>query len=742
MLRKRIDKAEFIDKAHIKIETTYAVDAGTLFVLYDGAVAVAHAAATESGKTLTVEFGIVFDFSADYFIGSAAFEDRAAVHKHLLLDDPEFIRLFENDEVQRLEYGAIVDEERGRTTFRLWAPLASAVSVNIYADGVGRRLKRVQMSERKIGMRKTGVWELTLEANLYGRYYTYTVTNYGVATETVDPYARSCGANGVRGMIVDLKAASPEGWERDARLYESDPRAADTPIVWEAHVRDFSISPDSGMRFKGKYLAFTESGTVVPGKPELKTGVDYLKALGVTYVQLNPVFDYATIDESDMSVADDTKDAFNWGYDPQNYNIPEGSYATDGTRGEVRVREFKQMVAALHRAGIGVIMDVVYNHTYQTHGQALHDTVPFYYHRTDAKGEFTDGAGCGNETASERTMCRKYIVDSVVYWAKEYHIDGFRFDLMGIHDKLTLRAIRNALDALDGGNGRKILMYGEPWAGFGYKTPESYVRRVAATNGKGFGKYTDNTDNALTVQLYFDDRLNELPTRVGVFNDGGRDGLRGNLWDGEPGRGWASGNYADTGNVQRMIEGGAGMFGGGKNLGTGSRNVAYASAHDNYTLWDQLAGKKHGAETPMFYDYADEARMKMCMLVHAAYLMSCGVPFMLAGEEMCRTKYGNENSYKSPPKLNRIEWGRQKAFAPVLNNVKALIWTRRKWSDRLFSYEKSTSPDFAWGDFSGSDAARGRIVFNRGADIKLSLFLDPETLSAEVKINGETIVKV
>ena len=397
---------------------------------------------------------------------------------------------------------------------------------------------------------------------------------------------------------------------------------------------------------------------------------------------------------------------------------------------------------ALHEAGIGVIMDVVYNHTYQTQGQALHNTVPYYYHRLNDKGGLADGTGCGNETASERSMYRKYIVESVLHWANEYHIDGFRFDLMGIHDKITLAAVRDALDATDGGKGKSLLMYGEPWAGFGYQTPASYTQRVSATQTEisGAGKYSSNANNKLMAYMYYDDQITELPARVAIFNDSGRDSLRGNLWDGQPGQGWVNGSPGSVGGVKKMIEGGAGGTGSGKHMGLGSRNVAYAAAHDNYTLWDQLVGKKHGTETPLFYDDPVADRIKQCKLVSAAYLMSSGIPFMLAGDEIGRTKYGNENSYKSPQKLNYINWSRQEAFAELYNHFKALIKARKDNSAELFSYMRaSETAGFSTGSFTGSNDGIGRIVFNRGA---LALDLNASTLSGTVKIGGKTITAI
>lgn len=659
------------------------------------------------------------------------------------IDSAAFIRRYECEDTRRCVLGA--SYTRQGTTFRLWAPFAHSVALKLYESAISTDAKTVVMKKRIVGGNWGGVWELFVDGDLNGTYYNYVVANPDAVRETVDPYAKACAANGVRGMVIDLRSTDPAGWENDKHLYAIDRAAADVPIIWEVAVGDFSAAPDSGMKYKGKYLAFTERGTTVPGTT-LKTGVDYLKDLGVTYVHLNPVYDFATVDETEVGRSDRTRDTFNWGYDPQNYNVPEGSYATDSTRGEVRINEFKQMVMALHAAGIGVIMDVVYNHTYTTGGQAFHDTVPYYYHRTDDGGEFTNDSGCGNGTASERTMMRKFMVESVLYWATEYHIDGFRFDLMGIHDVATLNLIRSELDKLDNGNGKSILMYGEPWSADGDYTPASYTRRVTATCG---GSFTDplvaNKSNALMKHVFAaafgDDRaMNVLSDRIAVFNGSGRDGLRGACNDKTPQSGWVNGSPAELGKVKKMIEGGIGGYSDGIGVGTGSRNVAYAAAHDNYTLWDHVRGAKHGNASMLFYDEQSELDINRCMLVSTAYMSSVGMCFMLAGEEMARTKYGNEDSYNSPFKLNCIKWARQADFAKLVAHYKKMIALRKKYAKALFSYEKSCSLEYAYGHFEETDYETGRLLFRReenGATLTLSL--DPTEGTGYVEINGERV---
>ena len=747
MALEKITSAKFTSKTAISYATTSELADNAKVTLYNGKDVVATGSSTVSADKFSATATLssfAFDFSADYQLEVEKFPKRVSVSKGLLVDDVDFIQTFETADTQELEYGAVVTKSKDesgkdttKTTFRVWSPLASSVVVNIYTDGSASETPRkIPLTKRLVNDKWGGVWETTLDRDYTGSYYTYTVTNAGVPTETIDPYAKACGADGERGLIIDFDANNPYGWENDKHLYDINKANADTPVVWELQIKDFSASPDSGMKYKGKYLAFTEEGTTVPGKPTLKTGIDYLKDLGITYVHLNPTYDYHTVVESDPSVADDTTN-YNWGYDPDNYFIPEGSFSTDASRGEVRIKEFKQMVMALHKAGIGVIMDVVYNHTYTTQGQALFDTVPNYYHRLNADGSQANGTGCGNETASERTMFRKYIVESILHWANEYHIDGFRFDLMGCHDLVTLRTVREALDAVDGGKGKALLMYGEPWGGYGYQVPASYNTRVAATTSAipGTGKYTNNAGNVMMAELYNGNKIAQLPANVAVFNDDGRNGLRGD--NGSPG-GWVASEDHDVGRVQKMIEGGAGSTGSGRNFGLASRCVAYAVAHDNYTLWDQLAGGGKGKEPPLYYDYADPNRIKQCKLVSAAYLMSSGISFILAGEEMGRTKYGNEDSYNSPQKLNALNWSRQEQFKTLVDHYKALINAKKANNATLFSYSRAMeSAANSTGNFSNAGA--GVIRFTRGA---LELNLNAVTQTGYVKINGNTIVNI
>ena len=381
------------------------------------------------------------------------------------------------------------------TRLRLWAPTAQKVSVNLYRRGDGGAC----MGTLPLEQHGQGVWSVYLPGDQHGHYYTFTVEVDGTAYETGDPYARTAGVNGLRSMILDAPRIDPPDWSHDHRVIVPASRRT----VWEVSVRDFSQDPACGVRnaWRGKFMAFTQKGTTLSSAGTFPTCLDYLKRLGVGYVQLMPIFDFGSVDESRPLTRQ-----YNWGYDPTNYNVPEGSYSTDPTKGEVRVRECKEMIASLHAAGIGVIMDVVYNHMYRNENP-LNSTVPYYFFRQNPDGSFSNGSGCGNEFASERPMARKYLIDSVLYWAQEYHIDGFRFDLMGLYDVDTMNELRAALDALPGG--RSILMYGEPWQG----------------GGSQLHRYEANKAN-----------LAMLSERIGVFCDNTRDVIKGGCFDArEPG---------------------------------------------------------------------------------------------------------------------------------------------------------------------------------------------------------------
>ena len=540
--------------------------------------------------------------------------------------------LFENVPFHRENYytGPLgPDYTPGGTCLRLWAPTAEAVTVTLYHKGDGGAVLGTEPLVRGAH----GVWSVWLPGEQHGRYYTFAVTVDGITRETGDPYARAAGVNGVRSMIVDLARTAPSGWERDVRPTIPPAQRA----VWEVSVRDFSQDAASGVRpaWRGKYMAFTQQGTTLHGDGIHPTCLNYLKRLGVKYVQLMPIFDFGSVDEAKPLLRQ-----YNWGYDPTNFNVPEGSYSTDPTRGEVRIRECREMIAALHAAGIGVVMDVVYNHTYRTENP-LNNTVPYYFFRQNADGSFSNGSGCGNEFASERPMARRYLIDSILYWAKEYHIDGFRFDLMGLYDAESINAVRAALDALPGG--RDILLYGEPWQG----------------GASQLHRYEANKAN-----------LAMLNERVGIFCDDTRDAIKGGCFDarepgyveGKPGSFWDIGAaVAAWCRSDRLPPHAA------------SQIVSYVSAHDNFTLWDKLLCVRY--EKPEF-TARDTVALAQNRLAAGIYLTSFGLPFMQAGEEFARTKKGVGNSYRSSPALNRLDWNRAEQYHALVDYYRGLLALR------------------------------------------------------------------
>ena len=540
--------------------------------------------------------------------------------------------LFENVPFHRENYytGPLgPDYTPGGTCLRLWAPTAEAVTVTLYHKGDGGAVLGTEPLVRGAH----GVWSVWLPGEQHGRYYTFAVTVDGVTRETGDPYARAAGVNGVRSMIVDLARTAPSGWERDVRPTIPPAQRA----VWEVSVRDFSQDAASGVRpaWRGKYMAFTQQGTTLHGDGIHPTCLNYLKRLGVKYVQLMPIFDFGSVDEAKPLLRQ-----YNWGYDPTNFNVPEGSYSTDPTRGEVRIRECREMIAALHAAGIGVVMDVVYNHTYRTENP-LNNTVPYYFFRQNPDGSFSNGSGCGNEFASERPMARRYLIDSILYWAKEYHIDGFRFDLMGLYDAESINAVRTALDSLPGG--RDILLYGEPWQG----------------GASQLHRYEANKAN-----------LAMLNERVGIFCDDTRDAIKGGCFDarepgyveGKPGSFWDIGAAVAAWCRSDRLPPHA-----------PSQIVSYVSAHDNFTLWDKLLCVRY--EKPEF-TARDTVALAQNRLAAGIYLTSFGLPFMQAGEEFARTKKGVGNSYRSSPTLNRLDWNRAEKYHALVDYYRGLLALR------------------------------------------------------------------
>lgn len=502
------------------------------------------------------------------------------------------------------------------TTFRLWAPTASSVTLNLFNKGdVDEAYSHIDLVRQE-----KGVWYYQANENLSGKYYTYNVVTSMGNQEAVDPYAVSAGLNGNRGMILDLDTTDPTGWTNEVYDNPAITNYTDA-VIWEVHVRDFSNMNDAS-NYKGKFLAFTETG--LKNSAGLPVGVDYLKGLGITHVHLLPSYDYATVDEANPD------SGFNWGYDPKNYNVPEGSYSTDPYNGEVRVKEFKQMVQSLHDNGISVVMDVVYNHTYSIDSN-LNRVVPYYYYRYNSNGTPSNGSGCGNETASNRAMFRKYMIDSVTHWMTEYNVDGFRFDLMGLHDIETMKQIEKAVHAIN----PEALIYGEGWTG-------------------GSTPLTTQSNLANIKNVNSDTQTNG----VAMFNDVLRDAIKGST----NGRDTGFATGAQGGVVQRIkfgVNGGVKTGFAANPNGWYAHNptnvINYASAHDNLALWDKICWY-YGEDASTL-----ELRLKRNALSAAIVQTSLGIPFMQAGEEMLRQKKNadgsyNENSYNSSDEVNNLRW--------------------------------------------------------------------------------------
>lgn len=518
-----------------------------------------------------------------------------------------------------------------KTYVKIWAPTAHIVELRLYKDGVaGEPFHKTTL--QSVGL---GVWSTVLIGDYVGKFYTLRINDGDWLTETPDIYARCVGINGGRGMIFNPQPTNPDNWNDD-----KGPRlnSFTEAIIYETHVRDFSICENSGIINKGKYLGFTEEHTKT--KNGLATGLAHLKELGITHVHLLPVSDFCTVDE------EKPLEKYNWGYDPQHFNALEGSYSTNPSDGTVRIKEFKKLVKSLHDNGIGVFIDVVYNHTYFAKESVFNQTVPGYFYRQKPDGGFSNASGCGNEIASERAMVRKYIVDSLKYWVQEYHIDGFRFDLMGIYDVETMKVIRAELDKINPG----VLLYGEGWVAEQSPMPEN----LRAIKGN----------------------MKQLPG-IAAFNDDFRDALKGNHGL-KKSKGFVSGlelreeavkfgviaainhpqivyDYVETSKKPWAAE--------------PEQCINYVSCHDNYTLWDKL---KMSVSHP-----TDEQLRKMVKLAGALILTSQGVPFLHAGVEFCRTKNGDGNSYKSSDAINKMDWDRKEQFSDVFQYFRKLIQLRK-----------------------------------------------------------------
>lgn len=517
-----------------------------------------------------------------------------------------------------------------KTTIRIWAPTAEKVELRVYAQPTGGEAIRIDQFFKA----EEGTWTISMLVDLKGYYYTIRVNDGEWLNETPGIDARAVGTNGLRGLFFDPEDTHPEGWKSDQRIATINPVDA---IIYEMHVRDFSISPSSGMKNKGKYLAFTEQGTLSP--QGLTTGIDHLKELGITHVHLLPVNDFSTVDENDPD------QMYNWGYDPQNFNAPEGSYSTN-PKNTSRIKELKMLVQSLHQAGIGVVLDVVYNHTVFTSLSYFNQTVPGYYYRQKADGSFSNASGCGNELASERPMVRKFLLDSLHYWASEFHIDGFRFDLMGIIDIDTMNLIRNKIDAIS----PSIILYGEGWTADTSPLPEA-LRAVKINVSK--------------------------LDRIAVFNDDFRDAIKGNSFV-PRNKGFVSGKTIREENIKFGITAACyhpqivydyvehSKFPWAKEPW---QCVNYASCHDNYTLYDKLI-----LSCP---EASEEQLSRMVMMAGALVLTSQGIPFLHGGSEFARTKLGDHNSYKSTDLINQVDWNKKHSFLEINQYYQQLIRLRK-----------------------------------------------------------------
>lgn len=517
------------------------------------------------------------------------------------------------------------------TVFKIWAPKAEKVILRLYAESEGLEdLRSISLDKQK-----EGIWQIVINQDIKDLYYTFQVFQNGKwSLEKPDIYAKAVGSNGKRGMIIDMAATNPQGWDKD----KSPLQKSFTDIVlYELHIRDLSMDKNSGIMNKGKFLGLAETGTKTPDGE--KTGLDHIKDLGVTHIHLLPSFDFASVDESKAV-------SYNWGYDPANYNALEGSYATNPYSGNVRIEEFKQMVQTLHSNGLRVVMDVVYNHTSSLNDSGFQQFAPGYFYRHNADGSYSDATGCGNETASEQPMMRKFMIESLIYWVKEYHIDGFRFDLMGVHDIETMNQISDALHKVD----PTLFLYGEGWTAG--NSPMKEELRAVKKN---------------TYQLH----------QIAAFSDDIRDGIRGPYSDVKV-KGFVSGapnrvedlKFGIVASVKHpQVDYNKVSYSKAPWAAEPYQTITYAACHDDNTLFDRLKiGNPNATE---------EELIRMDKLSNAIVLTSQGVPFLQSGAEMLRTKQGVANSYKSPDAINQLDWNRKTQFKSVYDYYKGLISLRK-----------------------------------------------------------------
>ncbi len=535
-----------------------------------------------------------------------------------------------------------------KTTFKVWSPEASSVVLCRYENGNGGSA----IEETPMAKGEKGVWSAEVTGDIVNTYYTYKVTVNGSTNEAADIYAKAAGVNGDRAMVVDLDSTDPEHWEKN---YQREKTLLSDIIVWEIHIRDFSIDVSSGVsqQNRGKYKAFTES-TTINGEGRTASCVDYLKELGVTHVQILPMYDYDAVDEA--SPGSD----YSWGYSPKNYNVPEGSYSSDPYDGNVRITEMKEMIQALHDAGIKVIMDVAYSHTCDAKDSNFNKIMPDYYYKLNSDLSYDDQSGYGNATRSDSAMFRKFMIDSVSYWAEEYNLDGFRFDLMGIHDLATMNQIRSVLDSKFGKN--TIVLYGEGWTGNGAYNPNSAHKANESKLDYGIGYYNDQIREALKGGQNFDGTIGFLQANY----------VSGEYL--EPGEKWPNNVF---GGIMGSVGYTSGEWGMWRPFWSKSSGccLSYVSAHDNLTLWDKLA-EGFGQD----FSSVDDKMKRMNKMAGSVVLVSKGGAFMQAGEEFARTKNGDDNSSSSPDSVNKIDWNRAETYSDIREYYQGMIRIRKSFS--------------------------------------------------------------
>ena len=554
------------------------------------------------------------------------------------------------------------------TRIDLWAPTAETVFLHFYPKGNDCSASETIAMERG----KKGVWSYTTTRNLDGWYYDFDVTVAGKTRRTADPYAKACGVNGNRSMVIDLGKTDPKNWAQDQA-----PAHTPEQVIYELHIKDFSWDPHGGFAAKdrGKFSALCRPGTTLNGDGKHATGIDYLKQLGVTHIQLMPIYDYGSVDETNWETG------YNWGYDPVNYYVPEGSFSSDPYHGEVRVRELKEMIQYLHAEGFRVIMDVVYNHTYVSDSW-LERTVPGYYYRQKPDGSLSNGSGCGNDVATERSMVGKYIFDSCLYWVKEYHIDGFRFDLMGLLDQELMESVQNALDA-EYGEGEKLI-YGEPWR-------------------------ADNTHLSYPVVLCDKNSLKTISGKIGAFCDDTRDAVKGSLMD-LSAKGFVNGGGIHAHKLHHCLTGWAGGYGA---FQTPYQTITYLSCHDDWTLWDKLVSTMDEKKD---YNGCAPEILRANRLAVAINFCCQGRPFFLAGEEFGRTKGGIKNSFCSSSEVNLLDWERAWKNRDLVDYYRGLIALRMQMPG-VQDKSANAAKRVLWVKELAKDCVMA-CVDNKGADSK------------------------